>query len=126
VINMLGRRKFIGTLTAGIAASILPAGVLNAAGLVTLREQFADLVDSNFDLIDSSGTLRRARLTQLDDGPEASGLEQFSIVFEGNDLSEGLHKACHPRIGTLRIGLMASGERGPGPDRQRAYFSNFV
>lgn len=123
---MLGRRKFLGTLTAGMAASTLPAGVIIAAGLPTLREQFADLVDSNFDLIDSTGTVRRARLIQLDDGPEEPGLEQFSIVFEGDGLSEGLHKAYHPRIGTMRIGLMASGERGPGPDKQRAYFSNFV
>jgi len=123
---MLGRRQFLGTLSAGMATTLVPAGVLSAAGFASLRDQFAGLVDDKFHLVDSAGALKRARLVAMDDGPDCPGLEQFSIVFEGSGLTDGLYMVYHPSIGTLRIGLMSSGEAGSAPGRQRAHFSNFI
>lgn len=105
---------------------MVPAGVITAAGLMSLRDKFAELVDSNMHLMDSVGTVTRARLVELDEGPKDPDLEQFSIVLEGDGLTEGLYKVYHPNTGTLRIGLLASGEPGSGAVRQRAYFSKFV
>jgi len=105
---MLGRRKFLGTLSAGMATTMVPAGVLSAA---SLRDQLAGLVDDNFQFVDSAGGSMRARLVALDDGPECPGLQ---------------YRVYHPSTGTLRIGLMASGEAGSTSGRQRAFFSDFV
>ena len=123
---MQGRRRFLGTLTAGMATTLVPAGVISAAGFASLRDRFAGLVDKNFHLVDSAGTLKKARLVAMDDGPECPDLEQFSIVFEGSGLTDGLYKAYHPSTGTLRIALMSSGDAGATLGRQRAHFSSFV
>jgi hypothetical protein len=126
---MQGRRRFLGTLSAGMAASLVPAGVISAAGIASLRDRFAGLVDDSFDLVDSAGTLKKARLVAMDDGPDCPNrpdLEQFSIVFEGSGLNDGLYKVYHPSTGRLQIGLMSSGEAGSTVRRQRAHFSNFV
>lgn len=123
---MLGRRKFLGTLTAGMATTLVPVGVLSAAGLASLRDQFAALGDNNFQLMDSAGVVRNARLVAMDDGPYCPELEQFSIVFEGSGLTDGLYKAYHPSTGTLHIALMSSGDAGATLGRQRAHFSSFV
>jgi len=123
---MLARRQFLGTLSAGMATTLVPAGVLSAAGLLSLRDQFAGLVEDNFHFLDSAGVVKKARLVALDDGPDCPRLEQFSIVFEGSDLTEGIYQVYHPQTGSLQIGLMPSGEPGSELDRQRAYFSNFV
>lgn len=109
-----------------MATTLVPAGVLSTAGFASLRDQFAALVDDNFHLLDSAGVVRKARLVALDDGPDCPALEQFSIVFEGSGLTDGFYKVYHPSTGTLRIGLMSSGEVESPAGRQRAYFSNFV
>jgi hypothetical protein len=119
--HMLGRRKFLGTLTAGMAASMVPAGALTAAGLATLREQFAAQVHQDFALTDAAGVTVSARLVKLDDGPEHSGIDQFSIVFEGHELTEGVYQVHHATIGKVEVGLIDS----HGAGRQRAYFSTF-
>ena len=62
----------------------------------------------------------------MDDGPQCPGLEQFSIVFEGNDLTEGLYRVYHRQTGSLLISLMPSGEPGSRKNRKRVFFSTFV
>ena len=128
---MLERRKFLTALSATMLTAAIPSGTLAATLTQTgqccpLRKQFAQLVDSDFRLVNSAGVTQIARLVAVDDGPDCSGLEQFSIVFESGDLTEGLYKAYHPGIGTLRIGLLPTGETGSEVNRQRAHFSNFV
>lgn len=127
---MLGRRKFLGTLTAGVVTTLVTPGIIKAAaitdGHASLRDQFVRLVGSNFRLVDATGTTTIARLAALDDGPESPGLEQFSIVFEGADLTDGLYRVYHRRTGGLRISFMPSGEPGPDLNRQRAHFSSFT
>lgn len=131
---MLERRNFLTALTATMATAMLPAGIMAATpgqpgnnGINnSLRGQLAQLVGSNLRLVDAAGIAQSARLVAVDDGPDHPGLEQFSIVFEGSGLTDGLYKVYHPSTGTLRIGLMSSGEAGSTPGRQRAHFSNFV
>jgi len=123
---MLGRRQFLGKLSAGMAMTLVPAGVITAAGLASLRDRFAGLVDDNLHLVDSAGVVKKARLVALDDGPACPGIEQFSIVLEGSDITEGLHEVYHPNAGGLQIALMETAEPGSGGARQRAYVSSFV
>ncbi len=131
---MLERRNFLTALSAAMATAMLPAGLIAAttgeAGRSgnsnSLREKFAPLVGNKLRLVDADGVARYARLVALDDGYRCPGLEQFSIVFEGSGLTDGLYKVYHPSTGTLRIGLMSSGEAESPVGRQRAHFSNFV
>jgi hypothetical protein len=128
---MLERRKFLTALSATMLTAAIPSGTLAATISQTrqccsLRKQFAQLVGSDFRLLNSAGVAQKARLVAVENGPDCPGLEQFSIVFEGSGLTDGLYKVYHPGTGTLQIGLMSSGEPGSEVDRQRAHFSNFV
>jgi hypothetical protein len=113
---------------------MVPAGILaattkridNSFTGNSLRDQIAPLIGSDFRLTDSNGIARKARLIAVEDGPCCAGLEQFSIVFEGADLTEGLHEVYHCQTGSSLISLMPSGEPGAGAIRQRAHFANFV
>jgi hypothetical protein len=131
---MLERRNFLTALSATMVTAMLPAGVLAATPgkadwfgrTSSLRDRFAPLIGNDFRLVDEAGVRHRARLVALDDDLCSPELEQFSIVFEGSGLTDGLYEVYHPSTGTLRIGLMSSGEPGSPVGRQRAHFSNFV
>lgn len=131
---MLERRNFLTALSAAMTTMMLPAGVLAAtrgnAGWFgstgSFRDRFAPLVGEEFRLGDKAGNTRKARLVALDDELRSSDLEQFSIVFEGSGLTDGLYEIYHPSMGKLHIGLISSGEPGSPAGRQRAHFSNFV
>lgn len=133
-IEMLERRIFLTGLTATMATAMVPGGIVAAtlgppgktSTSGSLRDQLAALVDRNFYLVDSGGLARSARLVAVDDGPQCPGLEQFSIVFEGSDLAEGLYETHSWHTGRLLISLLPSGKSRSGKNRQRAYFSNFV
>jgi hypothetical protein len=128
---MLKRRNFITTLSATVLAATLPTG---ATAVIQTHEgkgsslgnRFRGLVDTDFRLFDSAGVARKARLIAVDDGPKCPGLEQFSIVFEGDELGEGLYQIRSWRTGRILINLQTSGEPGTAGNRQRACFSNFA
>jgi hypothetical protein len=128
---MLKRRNFLTTLSATVLAATLPIGATAAiqtyAGKASpLRKRFRGLIDTDFRLFDAAGVARKARLVAVDDGPKCPGLEQFSIVFEGDELGEGLYQIRSWRTGRILINLQTSGEPGTARNRQRACFSNFV
>ena len=123
---MLGRRKFLGTLTAGMAASVVPAGAIGAAGFETLRDSYARLINSNLHLMNSAGRVTKARLTALDETLIHASIEQFSILLEGDELHEGTYDLYHPDTGTVKITLFDTTEPAAAHFSQRAYFSKFV
>ena len=131
---MFERRKVLKVFVAGVTTAMVPAGIMAATLNQTessgtsqsLRDQLTPLIGSRFRLTDSNGIAKRARLVAIDDGPRCAGLEQFSIVFEGADLTDGLHEVYHRQTGSSLIGLMPSDEAGAGMTRQRAHFSNFA
>lgn len=131
---MFERRKVLKVFVAGVTTAMVPAGIMaatirkneNGGTSESLRDQLTPLIGSGFRLTDSNGIAKRARLIAIDDGPRCAGLEQFSIVFEGADLTEGLHEVYHRQTGSSLIGLMPSDEPRAGMTRQRAHFSTFA
>jgi hypothetical protein len=102
-----------------------PASVF-AGTNVTRREQFSELLGHNFRFATSVGDTVVAKLVSIDEGPQCPGLEQFSIAFEGESITEDLYEVRHPVIGKLNITLIRSGPPGSKRNRHRAYFSNFA
>jgi len=130
---MLQRRAILAVLTSGLAAAIVPtnvvASVLTAgnrrSSSTSLRTRLHELLGHDFRLEDSTGATTYARLVGLDDGPLCRGLEQFSVVFEGAELSEGINELYHPVTGSFPISLLSSDCSGVNRTRKRAYFSMF-
>jgi len=131
---MLERRNFLTALTAAMATTLVPGGIV--AATLTQREicamqpstqdLLARLIGNTFHLTDSNGEPTQARLVAVDEGPQCEGLEQFSIVFEGTDLCDGIYKVYHRDTGSVPISLMPSVARTPATVRKRAYFTLFV
>jgi len=117
---MLKRRLFLSAMAAGATSAMMPAAVLAATPEKSLAQQFAALVGSDFQFKDTVGTHSRARLVAFDEGPSSPGLEQFSVVFNGEGLAEGLYDIHHPGTGKLTVFCMPSTDGA-----QRAYFSYF-
>ena len=124
---MLKRRLFLSALAAGATSSILPTTVFSAvlSSDEPLSEKFSALVGSEFHFTSAIGEKSRAQLVAFDNGPDSPGLEQFSVVFEGDGLAEGLHDIHHPGTGKLAVFCMPSTGGAFGNSRQRVYFSNF-
>ena len=122
---MLQRRAVLAALGSAMAASFAPIKVL-AGTKVTRRNQFAELIGDRLQLKDPEGNVTVARLATLDDGPQCRGLEQFSIVIEGDGLIDGIHKVHHRDIGRLRISLLHSETIAMGRTRKRAFFCTFT
>jgi len=124
---MLKRRFFLSAIAAGATGTLLPTTVFSA--LLTddgpLSNKFSDLVGSEFRFRNAVGDVSSARLIAFDKGPESPGLEQFSLVFEGDGLAEGLHEIHHVGTGKLTVFCMPSTGSALGSSRQRVYFSNF-
>jgi hypothetical protein len=96
------RRDFL-TTTAAAAAIVAVCPTANAATVLpTLpitgfnRTQFRSWIDDEFRL-SGPGSLRAAHATLIavDDGPECTGIEQFSAVFRGAALPTGLCRLSH-------------------------------
>jgi hypothetical protein len=124
---MLKRRLFLSALAAGATSSILPTTAFSAvlADNGLLAEKFSTLVGSEFHFRNTVGDKSCARLVAFDNGPDSPGLEQFSVVFEGDGLAEGLHDIHHLGTGKLTVFCMPSTSAALGNSRQRVYFSNF-
>ena len=122
---MLKRRAVLGALGSVMAASFMPVNVL-AGTKLSQRDQYLRLIGSRVRFRDAEGSVTMARLVALNDGPRCPGLEQFSVVFEGEHLGEGVYETFHPEMGNSRLAFTASGRPGPGRNRFRAYFSNFI
>ncbi len=117
---MLKRRLFLSAMAAGATSAMMPAAVLAAIPEKSLSKHFATLVGSEFQFKDTVGTHSRARLVAFDEGPSSPGLEQFSVVFKGDGLAEGLYDIHHPGTGKLKVFCMPSTDGA-----QRAHFSHF-
>ncbi len=122
---MLKRRLFLSALAAGATSSMIPTTVFSAVDDGPLSEKFSDLVGSEFHFRNAVGDKSRAKLVAFDQGPDSPGLEQFSVVFEGDGLAEGLHDIHHLGTGKLTVFCMPSTGGALGSCRQRVYFSNF-
>lgn len=124
-IQMLQRRAVLAGLGGAMAASLVPFGA-HAGPKLTTCQRYAELLGARFRFTDDDGNRCSARLVAVDNGPSQSGLEQFSMVFEGDDLTDGLHKIRSLETGELLVTTMPSGTPGSGPVRKRVYISNFV
>jgi hypothetical protein len=122
---MLQRRAVLAALGSAMATAIAPVSVL-ANPKQTRRDQFSELLGHSFRVADPAGEVMTARLVALDDGPRCRGLEQFSIVLEGDALTDGIYEVYHRDTGKLLVSLMPSGELGSTRRWKRAYFSYFV
>ncbi len=122
---MLERRAFLAALGSAVVASAVPVNVLASTNL-SCREQLSQMLGRNFRLKSPAGDIVTARLIAVDEGLDCRGLEQFSIVFEGDNLDDGLYDTYHPDMDGLAITLMPSEAPGSGRIRKRAYFSVFV
>ena len=122
---MLQRRAVLAALGSAMVATVAPLSAF-ANVHVTCRQKFAEIVGGTVHLTDSDGEVVKARLVSLDDGPRHPGLEQFSIVFEGDNLQEGLYELSHPGLGRLPVSLIPSDSRHAQGARGRAFFTLFV
>ena len=133
---MAKRRDFLMQLSAGAAVVLSPGAAISAtldmftdldggagAAAQPPRAELASLLGYDLDVFDASGVTRAMRLSAVDAGPECPGLDQFSIVLEGSELTEGLYGISHPRIGTHLVGLAPSGQDSW---RSRAHFARFA
>ena len=122
---MLQRRAVLAALGGAMASSLVPFGA-HAGPKLTTCQRYAELIGSRFRFIDDDGNRCSARLVVVDNGPNESGLEQFSMVFEGDKLTDGLHKIRSLDTGELLVATMPSGMPGSGPVRKRVYISIFA
>ena len=130
---MIKRRKALKIFLAAVTTALVPAGAIattlkgiGSSTTTSLRGQLTSLSGSNFRLTTAEGIAKNAVLIAIDDGPRSSGLEQFSAVFEGANLEEGLHEVYHVQTGSSLISFVSSGEPGAEMIRQRAHFSTFA
>lgn len=122
---MLQRRAVLAALGSAMVFTVAPVSAY-AIKDRTSRQKFADTVGATLRLVDPNGEVVHARLIGLDDGPRHPGLEQFSIVFEGDNLKEGLYEFSHPNLGRQSVTLIPSDSRFSQRSRGRAFFSLFV
>jgi hypothetical protein len=123
---MPDRRQFLTHCTSAAATVLLPAGVLaskNDAPRPSLQ-LFAELIGQSFRGIDEQNLTLNFILRDILRGPQASGLEQFTLVFEesyriSQQRSGGLFRMFHPDTGQMSMRLEPS-MIGP-----RTYTANF-
>ena len=122
---MLERRAFLAALGSAVVASAVPVNVLASANL-SCREQLSQMLGCNFRLKSPAGNIVTAQLVEVDDGPDCPGLEQFSIVFESDNLADGIYETYHGEMHGLTMGLMPSHAHASGRIRKRAIFSLLI
>jgi hypothetical protein len=122
---MLQRRAVLAALTSAMAAAMAPTSIF-ASNHQTCRQRLAGIVGDTVRLSDQDGRILYARVLTIDDGPTHPGLDQFSIVFEGDDLVDGLYEAHHRDAGTVPVALIESEASAYGTTRKRAHFSIFI
>ena len=122
---MMQRRDFLATLGGATLASALPIPLL-AAPRQPFRAQFTALIGRRVRLTCADGHVQTARVTALDEGPCCRGLEQFSVVLEGDDLADGIYELHDPQGRRMMITLFASGPEGRERTRARTYVSRLA
>lgn len=122
---MLQRRAVLAALGSTVAAAMAPVSVFVNSHRA-YRQQLAEIIGDTVRLTDPDGNVVHARLVALDGGPRCPGLEQFSVVFEGDDLGDGVYEAYHRDTGVVTVSLMRSDTPAHRRTRKRAYFSIFV
>jgi hypothetical protein len=123
--QMMQRRAVLAALGSAMAVSVVPVQAL-AGTKLSERELYSDNLGGRFKFKGSGGEVTTARLVAVDDGPRCRGLEQFSVAFEGEGVTEGLFEMDHPELGRSQIALFRCGPPGAGRNRCRAYFSKFA
>lgn len=113
---MFKRREFLRTCAIGTAGVMAPFGWLAAGskngGLS--KATFQSLHHHVFRCMDGKGGVIKLELSEVRDGPQMPGLEQFSLVFkEGprvatGHLQDGLYQLYHPETGTTFLHLAPS------------------
>ena len=119
---MLQRRDFITGCAASAAALAAPGGVLAAASAVEgqpspqgattfiagrAKVVFSKALGQQFRCIDSAGLTRTLVLSEVIDGPDMPGIEQFMVAFA--DKSEGV--LARMDAGTFLLHLESAGAR---------------
>jgi len=88
------RREFI-VGVCGAAVAVGSGAASGGSSALSSREHFRDLVKRSFRVYDEgSRFLDELQLVAIEDGPGATGLDQFDLVFEGvfgDDLTEGTY-----------------------------------
>jgi hypothetical protein len=122
---MMQRRAVIAAFGSAIATSFVPVSLL-ASTKRSQRELYSNVLGNQLKLKNPSGEVTTARLVSVDEGPTCPGLEQFSIAFEGEHLTEGLFDVGHPDLVRSQIALFRCGPPDSGRNRYRAYISTFT
>ena len=112
---MLNRRHFLITGTSSLAAmAAVPNAIANPVGsliehtpslrLKSALAQYEEKLGDSFIFRNENG-LVRARLATVEQGPVATGLEQFTLVFDSTQkMDSDLYKATH--LKSLNTSLM--------------------
>lgn len=128
---MLNRRHFITTGTSALAAmAAVPNAIANPLAKVldetnavikkSAQDKFSEKVGDSFLMRSEAGS-RRLTLVKVEQGPVSEGLEQFTLVFEGQgELQEELYKATH--LKTLSSTLV---RLVPSFENKGRYLANF-
>lgn len=133
---MKDRRDFIACCAAG-AALIAAPGALLAADLAAApaerascrvsKEAFQSLLDEEFRCFTAQGEALSLKLAEVRDGPQAHGLEQFSLLLKADGstspstpLPPEIYLLEHPRMGRALVRL------DPSDTVARAYSTQFV
>ena len=123
---MLDRRCFLTNCTAAAASVLVPAWVLASDDYIRRpsRQLFTPLIGQSFRGVDEDNVSLNFILLEIEQGPRASGLEQFTLAFKETyritrDRFGGLFRVSHPETGDMLMRLEPSA-RGP-----RIYTSDF-
>ena len=128
---MFKRRDFLRTCAVSSAVVITPfgwaaAGTTNG-GLSKIK--FQSLQHQVFHCMDGKGGVIKMELTEVRDGPQMSGIDQFSLVLQkehalgADDIQAGLYQLYHPDTGKTLVHLEPSDtETG----RYTSYFGLFT
>lgn len=128
---MLNRRHFITTGTSALAAmAAVPNAIASplakvfdeasAATKKSVQQKFSEKVGDSFLMRNEAGS-QRLILVEVEQGPVSEGLDQFTLVFEGQgDLPEELYKATH--LKTLSSTLVRI---VPSFENKGRYLANF-
>ncbi|TVT47395.1 MAG: twin-arginine translocation signal domain-containing protein [Denitromonas halophila] len=117
---MKDRRDFLNTCALGAAALVAPTRLM-AAGSTDAHPSrklskagFEALMNANFRCLSGRGEAQRLTLTEVRDGPQSPGLEQFGLLLRGTDdlaanpLTPALYRLYHPETGAMLVHLTPS------------------
>lgn len=123
------RRHFI----AGCSAALVATGTEPLqrwtiagpdAGKSMTRARFETLIGAEFRLYTNHRFVDRVRLEAIDDGPQAAGLQQFTLRWQGyyrDRLPEGIYTLETPNAPPLELALEP--ENSAGQPRYRSTFN---